>query len=332
VGDPSLAQYYGFPNNTGVCVPPRPTGPLQTLSTVAGTGALGLYDGPAAMAVFNDPRYVAMTPAGDIYIGDRGNQVTRKISPAGTVSTINVGGTGVTISPLGIPYVSSEVTHSIYRLDPGDIPVRIAGTGEIGTQDGPANQAQFSHPYGLAVAKDGTIFVADKYNCVIRRIGIDGMVSTFAGSSTNGPADGIGSAAQFQYPEGLALTPTGILYVGDKYNHKIRRITPAGVVTTIMGTGAVGNDDGPALSATLTYPLQVALDPWGTLYIADEDLSTVRTLTPDGQTHTLIRDYGFADGPLPSAHAAYTSGVWATADGRVLVGDSGNFRVRIMTR
>jgi serine/threonine protein kinase, bacterial len=332
--DVTLGEFYGLSAGTSVCVPQRPVGPLTKIATVAGSGYAGAGDGPAATATFDVPWGVAATLTGDVYVADATNHVTRKISAAGMVTTIPVGGSGVTVSAAGVAYVASETTHSVYRIGAGDVPVLLAGTGVIGYQDGPGPQAQFHHPFGIAVAKDGSVFVADKYNWRIRKIAPDGMVSTVAGSALGGLVDGVGSAAQFNYPEGITITPGGVLYVGDKYNHAIRRVTQAGVVTTVMGTGVIGVADGPGKSATVTYPLQVSMDPWGVLHIADFGANSIRTLSQDGVARTLYNSpiSFFTDGPLATARTRYLPGVWADASGKVYLADSGSYRVRVMTR
>jgi hypothetical protein len=332
--DATLGEFYGLSAGASVCVPQRPTGPLTQIVTIAGNGYAGSDDGPRETATFNIPWAVAAAPSGDVYVADTLNYVTRKISAAGIVTTIPAGGTSVTVSAAGTVYVASEATHSVYRIGAGDTPVLLAGTGVLGYRDGPGLQAQFNQPNGIAVAKDGSVFVADKYNSCIRKIAVDGTVSTVAGSRGFGLVDGVGTLAQFNYPEGLAITPCGVLYVGDKYNHAIRRITQAFEVTTVMGTGVIGVADGPGTAATLTYPLQVSMDPWGVLHIADFGANSIRTLSQDGVARTLYHSptSSFYDGPLVSARTRFLPGVWADASGRVYLADSRSHRVRMMTR
>ncbi|PWG77845.1 hypothetical protein DDR33_25360, partial [Pararcticibacter amylolyticus] len=120
-----------------------------------------------------------------------------------------------------------------------------------------------------------------------RKISPSGSTSLFAGSGTAGFANGTGSSASFQYPAGLAQDPSGNLYVSDMYNHRIRKITPSGVVTTYAGTGAQGNTDGAALSATFTYPVGLALDASGNLYVVERQGQRVRKISASGQVSTL---------------------------------------------
>jgi sugar lactone lactonase YvrE len=153
----------------------------------------------------------------------------------------------------------------------------LAGGAAQGTSDGVGAAAKFTVPQGAAVASDGTLYVADLGNHRIRRISRDGVVTTFAGSSA-GYADGVGTAAKFNQPHGLALGPDGTIYVADKNNHRIRAITPDGVVKTLAGSGSPGGNDGTGASAGFNFPNGLALGPDGTLYVADNGNHRVRMI------------------------------------------------------
>ena len=179
--------------------------PAGRVATVAGlAGSSGSADGTGGGAQFNFPRKAAADSAGNLYVVDTGNQILRKITPAGVVTTL-AGGVGVT-----------------------------------GTNDGPGTYARFNTPLGVAVDATGNAYVADTYNHTIRKVTAGGVVTTLAGTPGGaGTNNGTGTAAKFNYPYGLAVDTNGTVYVADSYNHVIRKITAAGVVTTfaIFGTG-----------------------------------------------------------------------------------------------
>src|SRR5207237_381812 len=142
--------------------------------------------------------------------------------------------------------------------------------------------ARFYYPEGVATDSSGNVYVADAYNNTIRKITPAGVVTTLAGlAGSTGSADGTGSAARFSAPWGVATDSSGNVYVADTYNHTIRKITPAGVVTTLAGLArTLGRHDGPPISARFYYPEGVATDSSGNVYVADQGNSTIRKITP----------------------------------------------------
>lgn len=216
--------------------------PGGALEVFAGTGAPGADDGPRLSARFTNPSGLAFDAVGNLYVseGSAGNRI-RKITPAGLVSTF-------------------------------------AGAGPAGSLDGPGAFAQFNMPWGMAVDDDGFVYVAEFGGHRIRRIAPDGTVTTHAGTGVPGADDGMAAAASFRYPVGVAIGPDGALYVADAGNNKLRRISAAGRVTTIAGTGVGVVGDGPAATATLNYPSDIAFDASGRLYFVDASGGTLRTL------------------------------------------------------
>src|SRR5207244_1693590 len=150
--------------------------------------------------------------------------------------------------------------------------------GVPGTSDGIGSVARFNDPHEIAIDASGTLYVADAQNNAIRKITSSGAVSTLAGlAGTRGSSDGTGTDARFQRPEGLVLDSSGNVYVSDTGNNTIRKVTPAGVVTTLAGAEMVfGSDDGVGSAARFDLPAGLAIDSSGTIYVADSGNSTIR--------------------------------------------------------
>ncbi|MDB5102137.1 MAG: hypothetical protein JWM80_6558 [Cyanobacteria bacterium RYN_339] len=204
----------------------------------------------------------------------------------------------------------------------------LAGTG-LASTDGPAAGAQLLAPAGLARDAAGNMFVADAAAHLIRKTAPDGSVSTIAGSGTPGFADGQGAAASFNAPAGIAVDSAGNLIVADAGNHAIRKISPAGEVTTLAGTGATGFKDGAGAGAAFASPQGVGVGRDGTVYVADTGNHRVRKLAADGTVSTLAGDgtAGNTDGFGGRLNAPRGLAVDAT---RVVVADSGNQRIRVI--
>ena len=229
-----------------------------TFNTFAGLGP-GSRDGSNSVALFSSPSGVTVDGAGNVYVADSGNQTLRKILPAGRVATVaglagssgSADGTGggaqfnfprkAAADSAGNLYVVDTYNHTLRKITPAGVVTTLAGTpGVPGTNNGTGTSAKFYYPYGLAVDTNGTVYVADTYNHTIRKVTAGGVVTTLAGTpGVHGTNNGTGAAAKFNTPYGLAVDTSGTLYVADTYNHVIRKITAAGVVTTfaIFGTG-----------------------------------------------------------------------------------------------
>ena len=172
----------------------------------------------------------------------------------------------------------------------------LAGSGTAGFADGTGAAAQFNQPHDVAVDSAGTVYVADLANSRIRKVTSAGVVTTLAGSGTAGFADGTGAAAQFNGPRGVAVDAAGTVYIGDLSNNRIRKVTSAGVVTTLAGSGTAGFADGTGAAAQFNQPYGVAVDSAGTFYIGDLSNNRIRKITADGAvaavTTTIIRTVG----------------------------------------
>ncbi|MFA6544276.1 MAG: NHL repeat-containing protein [Limisphaerales bacterium] len=312
----------------------------------------GSLDGTNTTARFNDPAGLAIAPDGTIFVADNQNHALRRIATNGVVTTLagllgtpgSADGsgpsarfdspTGLALGPDGALYVSDTGNHTVRRVTLAGVVTTLAGSaGNADYADGSAAAARFNQPLGLAVAPDGTVFVADSGSHLIRALATNGTVSVLAGNpETFGSADGTGTNAFFNSPVGLALAPDGSLFVSDANNFTLRRVTAAGVVTTIAGAaGQDGSADGPAASARFGKPAELALAPNGTLYIADAAYHTIRRLTPDGRVSTiagLVGADGASDGVNGLARFFNPYGLAIAARGHLIVADTYNQTVR----
>jgi sugar lactone lactonase YvrE len=228
-----------------------------------------------------------------------------------------------------------------------------AGSGVFDELDGPAEQAEFRHPAGVLVLGDGSVLVADSGNHRIRLIR-GGMVSVYAGIPVSvvfddaglpagALADGPADLSLFWNPMGLAADRHGNVFVADAANHAIRKISPSGEVATLAGNGTLGHGDGPGGEALFHYPMDVAVDDEGNVYVADTLNHAIRKITPQGKVTTLnalstraVEAYdgvvvpagGFADGPLSGALFNEPSGLALDSRGNLYVSDTGNQRIR----
>ena len=239
---------------------------------------------------------------------------------------------GLSIS--GVLYVGDTSLHTIQKIEPSGQVSPFAGSkGQTGTTDGPGPSALFNQPGGLAVTAAGGLVVADTANGTIRSITPSGVVTTLAGSSSNrGGTDGVGSAALFSVPVGIARGPDGAFYVADSTNHTIRKITADGTVSTFAGTaGASGASDGSGTAARFNQPTGIAVDASGRLYVADTANNLIRSISSSGVVTTLAgvtAVAGAQDGSGGGALFNQPSGLAVDANGNVYVADTGNSAIR----
>ena len=311
------------------------------VTTLAGSTS-GYADGTGAAAKFYLPNGIAVAGDGTIYVADALNYRIRKITPAGVVTTLAgstsgyADGTGaaaqfalvysVAVAGDGTIYVTDAGNHRIRKITPAGVVTTLAGSTQ-GYADGTGAAAQFSVPYGIAVAGDGMVYVGDSSNNRIRKITPAGVVTTLAGS-TQGYADGTGAAAQFKQPVFLVIDNSGVIYVSDSGNHRIRKITPAGVVTTLAGS-TQGYADGTGAAAQFYGPSGISFTGDGGLYVADTYNHRIRKITSAGVVTTLAGSTsGYADGTGAAAKFYYPFGISLTGDGSLYVSDAYNHRIR----
>ena len=272
-----------------------------TITTVAGTGELGYSGdgGPAWKARLNYPQGVAVDAAGNVFVAD--NHRVRKIDASGTIMTV-------------------------------------AGTGRLGYggDGGPATEALFEYPQGVAVDAAGNVFVADSGNGRVRKIDASGTITTVAGTGEVGYGGDGGPATEalFGRPVGVAVDAAGNLFVADIWDRRVRKIDASGTITTVVGTGesGYGGDGGPATEALLSNPVGVAADTAGNVFVADSGNGRVRKIDASGTITTVAGTgefgYGGDGGPATEALLNNPVGVAVDAAGNVFVADSRNYRVR----
>ncbi len=277
--------------------------------TLLAGGTEGSKDGAGAAAQFKWPHGLSVDAAGNVFVADRGNDLVRKISRDGVVSTVagaageygNADGAGgaarfrypvaTALDASGNIYVADSSNNLIRKITPGGIVSTFAGSSASlgGYADGNASAAQFQYPVGVAVDNNGNVFVADSNNKVIRKITSDGKVTTFAGSAgQTGTVNGKAKSARFVFPSDVALDRQGNLYVID--NSAVRKIDTQRMVSTLAGSpGEAGSTDGTAGAARFSHLMSVAVSPAGNVYVADNQLNNIRKITPAGVVKT-IRD------------------------------------------
>jgi streptogramin lyase len=335
----------------GGSAPSIPSGVVTTLAGAA--GVTGSADGTGSAARFNIPFGVAVDSSGNAYVSDSRNYTIRKITSAGVVTTLagtaglsgDTDGTGaaarffdprgVAVDASGNVYVADAAKHTIRKITNAGVVTTLAGTsGVSGTSDGTGAAARFSGPLGVAVDSSGNIYVADYGNSAIRKISSAGVVTTLAGTAGQaGSTDGTGAAASFRGPYSVTVDSSGNVYVADYGNSAIRKITSAGVVTTLAGTaGQTGSTDGTGAAARFSLPGGVIVNSSGVVYVANS--FTIRKVTSDGVVTTLAGTAGQAgstDGTGVAARFAGVYGIAVDSSGNIYVADAVNSTIRKIT-
>jgi len=327
-----------------------------TFTTFAGLPP-GSANGTGSAARFNSPSGVAVDSAGNTYVADTVNSTIRKITPTGVVTTFaglagrpgSANGTGsaarfdapvaVAIDSIGNIFVTDTNNHTIRKITPARVVSTFAGlAGSDGSANGIGSTARFSFPSALAVDNANNIYVADTGNSTIRRITPARLVSTFAGlAGSPGNANGTGSAARFNFPAGVAVdrVVTGNIYVGDTSNFTIRQITPARVVTTLAGSPLMrGGNNGTGSAARFDLPAGMAVDSAGNIYVADQDASTIRKITPARVVSTFAGSFaksGSQNGTGSAARFNLPGDVAVDRSNNLYVADSNNCTIRKIT-
>ena len=331
--------------------------PAGELTTVAGTGSEGFSGdgGPATKAKLDFPHGLAIAADGALLIADSANNRVRRVGRNGIITTIagtgqegSAGDSGpatqaqldspvdVAVGPNGGIYVAEADGNRVRLIDGNGKITTVAGTGTEGFSGdgGPAVRAEFDLPLALAV--DGAdVYVADADNGRIRRIDAVGTITTVAGngSDEDGEDGVLATAVGLAGPDAMALGGDGTLYVAERTGHRIRRVTPDGLITTVAGTGVAGfaGDGGPGAKAMVAGPDAVLVGPGGEIYVGDTLNERVRRIDGNGRITTIVghgHDYPGDGLPATEAHLVNPYTVRRGPDGAVYVADAGNNRVR----
>ncbi|MEE4258284.1 MAG: T9SS type A sorting domain-containing protein [Bacteroidales bacterium] len=271
------------------------------VTTYAGTGSIGFVNGDTSIASFNRPFGICLDAEGNVYIADAYNHCIRKISTNGEVSTY-------------------------------------AGTGSAGYQDGGASIAKFNQPINICMDDEGNMYVSDFINQRIRKISNNMLVTTIAGSGVAGHANGFTTEAMFNYPRGICRDDNGNLYIGDSWNHRIRKISVEGIVSDwagggdVIGVQSVGDYvDASDTAARFYTPCEVSIDQWNNIYVADAYNHRIRKIDADRMVTTVAGNSGFGpdgggflNGPGEIAEFDVPTAVHIAPDGNIFVGDGSN--------
>ena len=332
----------------------------NVITTLAGDGGAGYSgDGVAATNLeLYEPVAVAVDGAGDVFIADTYNERIRKVDSNGVMTTVAGNGQsgyagdggeailtarlydpdGVAVDGAGNVYIGDEDNSRIRKVNTNGIITTVAGDGGYGySGDGnAATNESLYYPQGVAVDAAGNLFIADSYNQRIRKVDTNGIITTVAGNGGYGYAGDGGPAtnANFRYPDGVAVDGFGNVFITEEDNDRVRKVDTNGIIWTVAGNGTYGyaGDGGPATNAQLYYPLGVAVDAAGNLFIADEDNYRIRKVDLNGIITTVAGngDYGFSGDGSPATNASfrYPSGVAVDASGNLFIADTYNERIR----
>ena len=298
----------------------------QVIETVAGNNIAGYTgdSGPATMAEMHYPRGMAVDTSGNLYIADASNNVIRKVSVAGIISTIAGNGTNgysgdggaATAAQLGNPgalvldklgniYIPDAYNNVVRKINAAGLISTIAGNGfgagsgagGYSGDGGPATAAELWSPSSVAIDAGGNIVVADYKNNVVRKISTSGMISTIAGNAVAGYSGdgGAATAANLYFPSCVAFDKNNELYIADLYNNVVRKVSTSGIISTVIGSGyAAGTgsggfsgDGGPATAAQLAHPFGLAIDTNNNIYFSDVSSFHVRKVDAAGIISTI---------------------------------------------
>lgn len=322
----------------------------QQVTTFAGFNGYGYVDGDVSTAQFNAPDAACFDTAGNMYVADRFNHKIRKISTTGIVTTIagstegfaNGLGTaaqfnqpaGICIDALGNLYVADSNNNCIRKITPAGLVTTFAGS-TAGFVDGFVTAAKFYYPHDICIDTLGNLYIADTFNNKIRKIASDSYTVTTLAGSSEGYLDGPSATAQFYWPWGICVDSNFNVYVADKGNYKIRKITPDGVVTTYAGS-SFGSADGTANIAQFRSPLSLCVDTLNNVFVVDSSMHNVRKIDTSGNVTTyagttLPLDAGDIDGYGTDARFSMPTGICIATDNSLYVLQQNYGKIRKIT-
>jgi sugar lactone lactonase YvrE len=332
------------------------------ITTIAGNGTAGFGgdNGPALKASFNFPAGLCLDQTGNLYVADRNNHRVRRIDTSGIVTTVagvgvpDMGGDGgpaveaylnypsdLVCDGKGNLYISDRSNNRIRKVDSKGVISTIVGMGlpEFGGDFGPATGAFLKYPFGIDLDNKGNLYIADRGNNRIRKVDTQGIITTVAGDGTHFFSGDYGPAtrASLAYPTDVVVDERGNLYIADRNNNRIRRVSPLGIMTTVMGVGKYeyNGDNEIASETTLHLPFALELSPGGKLIIVDRNHFRVRSM--DLKSHAITTLAGNGDfwfrgdgGPGTGATLDSPSGMAVNSKGHVIFSDKMHNRLRLI--
>jgi NHL repeat len=330
-----------------------------SISTVAGTGSQGYSGdgGAATSAQLSDPIGVAVDKAGNFYIAEATNHRIRKVDTNGIITTVAGNGSSgysgdggaatsaqinwpydVAVDGAGNLFIADSSNQRIRKVNTNGMITTVAGNGYWGYSGdgGAAFSAQLCYPRGVALDSGGNLFIADSLNYCVRKVDTMGIITTVAGNGSLGYSGdgGAATSAQLNVPFRVAVDTAGNLFIGERNNHRIRKVDTNGIITTVAGNGSPGysGDGGAATSAQLYHPKGVVVDTAGNLFIADRDNHRIRKVDASGIITTMAGNgtsgYSGDGGSATSAQLSYPGGIATDTAGNLFISDTGNNCVR----
>jgi serine/threonine protein kinase, bacterial len=317
------------------------------VTTFAGSGAMGSANGFGRSASFSSVMGVAVDDSGNVYVADSHNNLIRKISATGLVTTLAGSGkegsadgradtasffhpAGIAVDRQGNVYVADTHNSLIRKISPNGMVTTVAGRVVPTPRMAKDTQLRLDNPAGIAVDGRGTVYIADWGKDIIRKMDSSGKITTLAGDGAPGASDGQGTYASFYLPGGIAVDSAGNLFVCDTYNNMIRKISPTGLVTTLVGKKTKGSTNGTGRDASFWRPAGIAVDHAGNLFVADVGNNKIRKVTPTGvvTTYAGSGQPGSANGRDTTASFYKPYGVAVSLQGAVYVADYQNNLIR----
>lgn len=317
------------------------------VTTLAGTASMAFLDGTGSSARFMTPTGLTIDGQGNLYTVEWDSHSVRKITPSGVVTTIagngsygyaNGNGTAamfyhphdIICDGSGNLFVADSYNNCIRKIDSNGVVTTWAGNISNGSSNGVGTNASFACPIGITIDAAKNLYVADAGNNLIRKIAPDRAVTTFAGSGRSGFTNGVGTSVAFTTPSNMVFDALGNLYLGERGNDSIRKITPEGVVSTFAGAGVAGYYDGVASIARFSDPSGMVFDKYGNMYVADRINNAIRKISPNGMVTTIAGNgvSGEVDGTGYSARLSQPYGLVQDAQGNLFFADISGFAIR----